>query len=1012
MKPESCRRRSVFVLTLVGLLVVLPAVLGAADQKDDKGSGADTSVAGTVKRVLKTIDERGKDTDTSVAGTVKDAVGEANGKRVDAINRANETMQNEWNARRQVDEKMNFEQAQKVAGKQQALDAANSHVQQDAKALNKSTVDLNKADVKRGAAEWKELQAKNAYENAQRQADVAKQSAGTGPAKQNAAKLQEKANQLKANYDDATKTATQARENYSKAKQVQAEAKTKLESSKKVATQASHDLETAKANQKAVADRSTTKAGPPTAKTSKIEKLTTAANAVLTASGYGSAVKGVKDAWESGDEDAKRSAGITAVETLAGSLATTPGGAVAAAAYGTAKSVAAATGEAADAVRAGKESGDAAKDAQSMAIAHDLFEASRMAGENGGKPLTAAEARHIAEGYVYGMGDEKSRQAVEDLYKSGVLKDENGNAKSIPQAEKAGGLSDLTAKDVFEASKEGVVDLGAAVIKGFTDGAKTAVEIGKEYADGITDVEVLKEAASQAAEAAKDDASAVGSVLSGEASGEFFKDRVEALEAAAQSVKDKVSETYDNLTGKDTIEDEKKSGERKVAHMLEELGMESGKAAATARDLYSGEDGKMSAASAAIRELRDKVKAAEKAEAEKEAKEESEKEADEAQSLREAEGGELPPAGDVTSIAEDPAGGSLGGFTKDLEVERTGETVSDNAFANLTTAEREQEGRNQQAEISSRITREEGSTAAQEIGRKSAAETAAAQDANSWGDAIADGIEQGVSAGLTAAGASFGGALGDEIGQRAVNSMFGEPKHNNHYDDDWRPSGGGGGAPVASSGDSGHTFTITQVADGNGNPVGKDSTASGEEGSTSSGKKASSGEKASSSGKKASSSGKKASSSGKKSGSKVASSSGKESGDGKDVANNPSRSGSTASNTSSKSKSIKSQKAEMFKENCSYCGKQIPMADVVYQLGKYYHGSCLDKKANDTSNEPLPSWTTMKSDNSNRCQKCGAYMDEEGLTGAMDHQNHIILSVCGKCYRKLTGSPPPGATGP
>ena len=836
MKPESCRWRSAFVLTLVGLLVVLPAASGAADQKDDKGSGADTSMAGTVKRVLKTIDERGKDTDTSVAGTVKDAVGEANGKRVDAINRANETMQNEWNARRQVDEKMNFEQAQKVAGKQQALDAANSHVQQDAKALNKSTVDLNKADVKRGAAEWKELQAKNAYENAQRQADVAKQSAGTGPAKQNAAKLQEKANQLKANYDDATKTATQARENYSKAKQVQAEAKTKLESSKKVATQASHELETAKANQKAVADRSTTKGGPPTAKTSKIEKLTTAANAVLTASGYGSAVKGVKDAWESGDEDAKRSAGITAVETLAGSLATTPGGAVAAAAYGTAKSVAAATGEAADAVRAGKESGDAAKDAQSMAIAHDLFEASRMAGENGGKPLTAAEARHIAEGYVYGMGDEKSRQAVEDLYKSGVLKDENGNAKSIPQAEKAGGLSDLTAKDVFEASKEGVVDLGAAVIKGVTDGAKTAVEIGKEYADGITDVEVLKEAASQAAEAAKDDASAVGSVLSGEASGEFFKDRVEALEAAAQTVKDKVSETYDKLTGKDTIEDEKKSGERKVAHMLEELGMESGKAAETARDLYSGEDGKMSAASAAIRELRDKVKAAEKAEAEKEAKEESEKETDEAQPLREAEGGELPPAGDVTSVAEGPAGGSLGGFTKDLEVERTGETASDNAFVSLTTTAREQEGWNEQIEISSRITLEEGATAAQEISRKSAAETAAAQDANSWGDAIADGIEQGVSAGLVAMGTSFGGALGDEIGQRAANSLFGDPEHKNHFDDDWQPSGGGGGS-ASSGGDSGHTFTITQVADGNGNPVGKDSTASGEEGSTSSGKK-------------------------------------------------------------------------------------------------------------------------------------------------------------------------------
>lgn len=186
-----------------------------------------------------------------------------------------------------------------------------------------------------------------------------------------------------------------------------------------------------------------------------------------------------------------------------------------------------------------------------------------------------------------------------------------------------------------------------------------------------------------------------------------------------------------------------------------------------------------------------------------------------AQSLREAEGGELPPAGGETSVAEGPEGGSLGAFAKDRGNERADATAGDNAFAGLTTRERQQEGWNEQIEIETRRKLEEGAAAAQDIGRKSAADTAAAQEANSWGSAIADGVQQGVTIGLSAAGASFAGTIGEELGHRAVNSVFGDPDHKNLLDDDWRPRGGGesvssgggesaagGGTSVASGGES------------------------------------------------------------------------------------------------------------------------------------------------------------------------------------------------------------------
>ena len=754
MKPESFRWRSAFVLTLAGLLVVLPAVSGAADQKDDKGGGDDTTAVGHVNNIIS---------------------GAAEAKRA----KADKALQDEWNVRHQVDEKMNFEQAKKVSEKQQALDAANSHVQQDAQTLSQRKADVYNADGKRAAAELKESQTKSAYENAQRQADAARQNAakqngGTDPAKQNAAKqeaakLQEKANKLKTDYDDASKAASKAREDLGKAQQAQVEAKNKLQTSKKAATQAETDLTRAKKVQESVAKHSTTTEGPPKTKTSKIEKVATAINVIQ----HADAVIKTTDAANKGDyeEFRKESAGV--IMNVADEV--TLGGASAAKAV-----VEAGVAGKGYFKEVDKANSREMKNEQAMSIARDL----RASGK-----FTTEEATRLAEGYV--NGSEREKALVDNAY--------NKMGKSVPERGTVNQTWAEAGATLGESAIETLTDVGLGVADAVGNVGRGVVNAG-EIAVGLTEKGVAKELASTVEENMSSDNLSAGAEVIKQATGENF-------DAAVETVK--------GFFGRD----EKSLQHEKIVESLMRQGATREQANDVADRYQADKEASNGGASKVISDFLATLR---------KPKEEAEKEVDEAQSLREAEGGELPPAGDVTSVAEGPAGGSLGGFTKDLEVERTGETASDNAFVSLTTTAREQEGWNEQVEISSRITLEEGATAAQEISRKSAVETAAAQDANSWGDAIADGIEQGVSAGLVAMGTSFGGALGDEIGQRAANSLFGEPKHNNHYDDDWQPSGGGGGS-VSSGGDSGHTFTITQVADGNGNPVGKDSTASGEE---------------------------------------------------------------------------------------------------------------------------------------------------------------------------------------
>ena len=351
--------------------------------------------------------------------------------------------------------------AKKVAEKQQALDAANSHVQQDAKALNQRKVDVYNADGKRAAAEWKERQAKRAYEKAQRQADAAKQSAGTDPAKQNAAKqeaakLQEKANKLKTDYDDASKAASKAREDLGKAQQAQVEAKNKLQGSEKAVTQAKKDLTMAKKAQESVAKHSTTKEGPQKTKASKIEKVATAINAIQ----HADAVIKTTDAANKGDyeEFRKESAGV--IMNVADEV--TLGGASAAKAV-----VEAGVAGKGYFKEVDKANSREMKNEQAMSIARDL----RASGK-----FTTEEATRLAEGYV--NGSERDKALVDSAY--------NTMGKSVPERGTVNQTWAEAAETIGESAIETLTDVGRGVAGAVGNVGKGVVNAG-EIAVGLTE---------------------------------------------------------------------------------------------------------------------------------------------------------------------------------------------------------------------------------------------------------------------------------------------------------------------------------------------------------------------------------------------------------------------------------------------------------------------------------------------------------------------------------------------
>lgn len=415
-----------------------------------------------------------------------------------------------------------------------------------------------------------------------------------------------------------------------------------------------------------------------------------------------------------------------------------------------------------------------------------------LARTQGGAGISKEEARRLAAGYV--NGEAKSIEKVEEMYK--------GLGKTVPKQEQAERSAGEAAVDIAADTAEAGWGLIKGVGKQAVHTAEAVYQGGKETIGVVTDG-ALGELYDQRKEALSGDNLSAGAEVIGNDIKESWNAGVESVGESVEFVKD--------VTG---LNREKHIDEAAVEQIRETV------KSWGASDVYADKVAEKFFSAATSKESAEILKTARSEFMANQAAREQAKSG----SLRDAEGGELPSAGSEAFVPGDPGGGSLGAFTTDRAADRASETASDAAFTALNTGARQQEAWNRQVEIVTRRILDEGGAKAREISSASAAETAAAQDRNSWGTAIANGVESGVTAGLSAMGSSFAGTIGDDLGSRAANSVFGDPDRKNHHDDDWRPhEDGGGSAPVASSGDSDHEITVTQVADANGNPVGENS---------------------------------------------------------------------------------------------------------------------------------------------------------------------------------------------
>lgn len=415
-----------------------------------------------------------------------------------------------------------------------------------------------------------------------------------------------------------------------------------------------------------------------------------------------------------------------------------------------------------------------------------------LAKSQGGAGISKEEARRLAVGYV--NGEAKSVAAVEEMYK--------GLGKAVPKQEQA-------ERTAGQAVLDTSADTGKAVwgvIKGVGEQAVHTAEAGYQIVSetvGVVTDGAVGALWDRSMEGLSGDNLSAGAEVIGNDIKESWNAGVESVGESVEFVKD--------VTG---LNREKHIDEAAVEQIRETV------KSWGASDVYADKVAEKFFSAATSKESAEILKTARSEFMANQAAREQAKSG----SLRDAEGGELPSAGSEAFVPGDPGGSSLGAFTTDRAADRASETASDAAFTALNTGARQQEAWNRQVEIVTRRILDEGGAKAREISSASAAETAAAQDRNSWGTAIANGVESGVTAGLSAMGSSFAGTIGDDLGSRAANSVFGDPDRKNHHDDDWRPhEDGGGSAPVASSGDSDHEITVTQVADANGNPVGENS---------------------------------------------------------------------------------------------------------------------------------------------------------------------------------------------
>lgn len=624
-----------------------------------------------------------------------------------------------------------------------------------------------------------EAQAKTKWQNAVKKADLA-----TRNGDPNAAKFRAEADKLKTEYLNEQSTTTKLREEWNAAKAECAEAKKVVADETKELFSKRDNLQKARENHTAAKDKFTkTKESDPPSKQKPGDQRTigqkileTGANVVQTTE-IGGTVYDFKEGVDQGNQEQQRQSANKLVETAATTeiAALGPGGAAVAVTYTTAKTVIDATDEAGKMRRADIEARDAGKDAKAQEIARDIMQSS--IDPNTGKPtIDGPTAQLMAEGYVYGHGDQDTADAIEALYdwnNPNALRDDKGHVKPMPKilpnAKEYDTPLDATKaalKDGYDATVDFIGTGIKETAKSVLDNSAKTVLVIKETAEdleGITDKNVLSETKDLVWKDIKEGGK---TIYEGGKTAEFWNDRAEAAVAVGQGIYDSTKETIDNLLGRQTVDDQIKEKQRELAYKLLDSGMSPAEAAQTAQDYFSedvwSENGRKNHEEA-IQKVHDAIKTIH--------------EEDAIQSTLGKDGGYSLRDGEDLA---DPAGETGKGFPQktegnnfftDVQKDRDEATIAANNLGTIITGEREQESKNEIAQQTADQTLNAGGENANQTLNETAANIANEQDKNSWTTAISDGLQQSLNTGLSSLGTSFG----NELGKHVANEIFDDP---------------------------------------------------------------------------------------------------------------------------------------------------------------------------------------------------------------------------------------------
>ena len=771
-------------------IAVSAAALAAGSQgADDKEGGAGT---GSLTDLSGVVDD----------GYYKPGENERKQKEQKRIEEQHEKDLVEYERKLQREHDEMVDAGKQVEKAESAVSAQEKKVESLRKKYHEIDNKVDRCRVSLKGRDGVEAQAKTKWQNAVKKADLA-----TRNGDPNAAKLRAEADKLKTEYLNEQSTTTKLREEWNAAKAECAEAKKVVDDETKELFSKRDNLRKARENHTAAKDKFTkTKESDPPSKQKPGDQRTigqkileTGANVVQTTE-IGGTVYDFKEGVDQGNQEQQRQSANKLVETAATTeiAALGPGGAAVAVTYTTAKTVIDATDEAGKMRRADIEARDAGKDAKAQEIARDIMQSS--IDPNTGKPtIDGPTAQLMAEGYVYGHGDQDTADAIEALYdwnNPNALRDDKGHVKPMPKilpnAKEYDTPLDATKaalKDGYDATVDFIETGIKETTKSVLDNSAKTVLVIKETAEdleGITDKNVLSETKDLVWKDIKEGGK---TIYEGGKTAEFWNDRAEAAVAVGQGIYDSTKETIDNLLGRQTVDDQIKEKQRELAYKLLDSGMSPAEAAQTAQDYFSedvwSENGRKNHEEA-IQKVHDAIKTIH--------------EEDAIQSTLGKDGGYSLRDGEDLA---DPAGETGKGFPQktegnnfftDVQKDRDEATIAANNLGTIITGEREQESKNEIAQQTADQTLNAGGENANQTLNETAANIANEQDKNSWTTAISDGLQQSLNTGLSSLGTSFG----NELGKHVANEIFDDPD---------KPKGGaqGGakGGSVAKNGGKG-----------------------------------------------------------------------------------------------------------------------------------------------------------------------------------------------------------------